>query len=282
MNDPRSFRIADLEVGGSSPLFVIGGPCVIESEELCVTVARSASAACREAGLGFVFKSSFDKANRSSGKSFRGPGLEDGLAILAKIREEFGVPVLTDVHLPDQCARVAEVVDILQIPAFLCRQTDLLEAAGEAAAKHGRAVNVKKGQFLSPWEMKNASDKVAAMGCERVLVTERGASFGYNNLVTDLRSLAILAEHGWPVIFDGTHSAQLPGGGGDVTGGMREMIPVLVRGAVAAGVNGLFLEVHPNPPEAKSDAATQLYLDSLPALLAQVVAIDRARRETAG
>jgi len=277
-----SFDINGVSVGGGEPLFLIAGPCVIESEGLCIEVATEVKRIAAELGLGFIFKSSFDKANRTSGSSFRGLGVEEGLGILSRVREQVGVPVLTDVHLPEQCAPAAALVDVLQIPAFLCRQSDLLEAAGAAARERDIAVNIKKGQFLSPWEMEKPAAKVAATGCEKILLTERGASFGYNNLVTDLRSLAIMRRSGWPIVFDGTHSAQLPGAQGDITGGMRDMIPTLVRGAVAAGVDGLFLETHPDPEKALSDSATQLRLTELPALLRQVVALDAALRSSGG
>jgi 2-dehydro-3-deoxyphosphooctonate aldolase (KDO 8-P synthase) len=274
----RDFRIGDVAVGGEAPLFLIGGPCVIEDAGLCREVATEAIRVTRRLGLGYIFKSSFDKANRSSGASFRGIGFEEGLDVLAGIRESHGVPVLTDIHETNQAPVAAGRVDVLQIPAFLCRQTDLLRAA----AATGAAVNVKKGQFLSPWDMPQVVAKLTEAGCQRMLLTERGASFGYSNLVTDLRSLPVLRQTGWPVVFDGTHSAQLPGSAGTETGGMREMIPYLVRGAVAAGVDGVFLEVHPDPPRARSDAATQLYLGDLEAVLTQVQALDAALRQTTG
>ena len=260
---------------GSGPLLVIAGPCVIESLELCRTVAAHVQEVCGRFGLPYVFKASFDKANRTSGSAFRGQGMQEGLAILQRIKEEFDVPVLTDIHEPAQAAPVAEVADVLQIPAFLSRQTDLLLAAAET----GRAVNVKKGQFLAPWDMKNVVDKMTQAGCSKLLLTERGASFGYNTLVVDMRSLPIMRGYGWPVIFDATHSVQQPGGQGASSGGQREFIPTLARSAVAAGVDGLFLEVHPDPERALSDAATMLPLARLEAVLSPCVAIDRIVKE---
>ena len=257
-------------IGAGHPLAVIAGPCVIESLELCRTVAAEAKAICAELGLPYIFKASFDKANRTSSGSFRGDGLEKGLEVLAAIKAEFGVPVLTDVHETWQIAPVAEVADMLQIPAFLSRQTDLLLAAGES----GRVVNVKKGQFLAPWDMKNVVEKVTGTGNKNLLLTERGASFGYNTLVVDMRSLPIMRALGYPVVFDATHSVQQPGGQGTTSGGQREFIPALLRAAVAAGVDSLFLEVHPNPAEALSDAATMLPLSQLRELLAMAKAID--------
>lgn len=260
-------------IGGGRPFGLIAGPCVIESLDLCREVAGAVKAACAARGIPYIFKASFDKANRTSGKSFRGHGLEEGIAVLAAIKEEFGVPVLTDVHESTQCAPVAEVVDVLQIPAFLSRQTDLLIAAGET----GRVVNIKKGQFLAPWDMKNVVEKVRATGNERVFVTERGVSFGYNTLVVDFRSLPQMAEStGAPVIFDGTHAVQQPGGQGTASGGQREFIPTLCRAAVAVGIDGLFLETHPDPANALSDAATMLPLAELPALLDRLKAIEAA------
>jgi 2-dehydro-3-deoxyphosphooctonate aldolase (KDO 8-P synthase) len=261
-------------VGGANPFALIAGPCVIESRDLCREVARAAKEACRALGIPYIFKASFDKANRTSGDSFRGRGRDAGLEILAGIREEFDVPVLTDVHDPDQCAPAAEAVDVLQIPAFLCRQTDLLLAAGET----GRAVNIKKGQFLAPWDMANAVGKITATGNERVLVTERGVSFGYNTLVVDFRSLPQMATAcGCPVVFDATHSVQQPGGQGTSSGGQREYVPHLARAAVAVGIDALFLEIHPDPARALSDAATMLPLAELPALLRTLQAIEQAR-----
>jgi 2-dehydro-3-deoxyphosphooctonate aldolase (KDO 8-P synthase) len=263
-------NLQNYRIGDGNPLAVIVGPCIIESLDLCREVATEASAVCRDLGLSYIFKASFDKANRSSGASFRGKGLEAGLEVLAAIKAEFGVPVLTDIHESWQAAPVAEVVDVLQIPAFLCRQTDLLLAA----AATGRVVNVKKGQFLAPWDMKNIVDKVVGAGDSNLLLTERGASFGYNTLVVDMKSLPVMRALGYPVIFDATHSVQQPGGLGTSSGGQREFIPHLLRAAVAAGVDGLFIEAHPDPEHALSDAATMLHLKDLRGLLEQAVAID--------
>ena len=268
----KTIRVGNLKLAGpDAPLFVIAGPCVIESEKLVLQTAETLAGACAELGLPFIFKASFDKANRTAGDSFRGPGLQRGLAILAKVKRRFGVPVLTDVHEVGQCKPAAEVCDALQIPAFLCRQTDLIQAA----ARTGRCVNLKKGQFLSPWDMRHAIAKVEAAGGKNILVTERGNSFGYGNLVVDMRSLAILRELGWPVVFDATHSVQMPGAGpaGKVTGGDRRMVPVLARAAVAAGCDGIFFETHPAPARARSDAASQFPLARARALLETLRAI---------
>jgi 2-dehydro-3-deoxyphosphooctonate aldolase (KDO 8-P synthase) len=242
---------------------LILGPCVIESRDLILRVADTLAQLAQRRALPIVFKSSFDKANRSSGKSFRGPGLEEGLRILAEVRSSTGLPILTDVHETAQCAAVAEVCDILQIPAFLARQTDLLLAAGQT----GKTVNVKKGQFMAPWDMKNVISKLTEVGNTRVLLTERGSSFGYNTLVTDMRSIPWMQALDRPVIFDATHSVQKPGGAGDRSGGDREMVPVLARAAVAAGCDGVFMETHPNPDLALSDGPNMIALDQLPALL---------------
>jgi 2-dehydro-3-deoxyphosphooctonate aldolase (KDO 8-P synthase) len=244
-------------------LSLIAGPCVIENERLCLRIAAALKKTCSRLGIAYVFKASYDKANRTSAKSFRGPGLEAGLAALAKVREEIGVPVLTDVHTETEAAIAGEVVDILQIPAFLCRQTDLIEAA----AATGRILNLKKGQFLSPLEMGQVIEKARRAGAKRILVTERGTTFGYNNLVADMRSIPILRRFGCPVIFDATHSVQLPGGGGDRSGGQREFAPVLARCALAAGANGLFIETHPQPDRALSDGPNMLPLSEMPGLL---------------
>jgi len=257
-----------------SRLTLIAGPCVIESEKLCLQVADTLARACRRLGVFYVFKASYDKANRTSGKSFRGPGLEAGLEVLGRVREKIGVPVLTDVHTESQASLAAEVVDILQIPAFLCRQTDLIEAA----AATGRIVNLKKGQFLSPLEMGQVVGKAVAAGARRILVTERGTTFGYNNLVADMRSIPILRRSGFPVIFDATHSVQLPGGGGDKSGGQREFAPVLARSALAAGANGLFFETHPQPDQALSDGPNMIPLGEMPALLKQLLKVFKAVR----
>lgn len=253
---------------------LIAGPCVIESEKLCLQVAASLKRTCEKAGIFFVFKASYDKANRTSGKSFRGPGARQGLQILAKVREDVGVPVLTDVHTEQQVAAAAEVVDVLQIPAFLCRQTDLIEAA----ARSGKTVNLKKGQFLSPEEMGQVVDKAREAGGKKILVTERGTTFGYNNLVADMRSIPIMRGFGFPVIFDATHSVQLPGGGGDKSSGQREFAPVLARCAIAAGANGIFVETHPDPDRALSDGPNMMPLKQMPAMLANVLKIWRATR----
>lgn len=249
--------------------FIIAGPCVLESYELARDVALEVKRAADKAGLFAIFKSSFDKANRTSISSFRGPGMTQGLEWLARIREESGLAVTTDIHDPSDAARVAEVVDILQIPAFLCRQTALLTAA----ANTGRIVNVKKGQFLSPWDMKNVYEKIIHKGNRKVMLTERGASFGYNNLVVDMRSFPIMGENGVPVIMDATHSVQLPGGQGVCSGGDRRMVPYLARAAVAAGANGVFLECHPDPDKALCDGPNSLALKDLPGLLQQLSAI---------
>jgi 2-dehydro-3-deoxyphosphooctonate aldolase (KDO 8-P synthase) len=246
-----------------SPLFVIAGPCVIESADLCLTVARHVKGVCERLGLTYVFKASFDKANRSSNSSFRGPGLADGLAVLQRIKEELGLPVLTDVHESEQVPTVAKVVDILQVPAFLARQTDLLVACGRA----GKTINVKKGQFMAPQEMANAVEKIRSAGGKNVLLTERGTFFGYNRLVNDFTGLAVMKTFGCPVVFDVTHSTQQPAGMGNQSGGNPQYSPLLARAAVAAGVDGLFLECHPEPKKAKSDAATMLGLDEVEPLL---------------
>lgn len=248
-----------------SPLFVIAGPCVIESGELCLTIGRHVKSVCEKLGLAYVFKASFDKANRSSNASFRGPGLTDGLVVLDRIKKELGVPVLTDVHEPEQAAVAAKVVDVLQVPAFLARQTDLLLACGRT----GRTVNVKKGQFMSPHEMGLAVEKVRSCGNDNVMLTERGTFFGYNRLVNDFTALPVMKGFGVPVVFDVTHSTQQPAGMGNQSGGNPQYSPMLARAAVAAGVDGLFLECHPEPKKAKSDAATMLSLDAVEPLLAQ-------------
>lgn len=253
-------------------LFLIAGPCVIESEMLCLKVASALKKACTRLGVFYVFKASFDKANRTSARSFRGPGLESGLKTLAKVRQSVGVPVLTDIHTEAQAPVAADVVDILQIPAFLCRQTDLIEAA----ARTGRIVNLKKGQFLSPMEMGRVVEKARSAGAKRILVTERGTTFGYNNLVADMRSIPIMQQFGCPVVFDATHSVQLPGGGGDRSAGQREFAPVLARAALAAGANGIFIETHPQPDRALSDGPNMIPLADMPRLLADLLKIFRA------
>ena len=249
--------------------FLIGGPCVIESEALCLLIARTLARTCRKLAIPYVFKASFDKANRTSAQSFRGPGLEAGLAILARVRDQLGVPVLTDVHTEAQAALAGEVVDILQIPAFLCRQTDLIEAA----VRTGRIVNLKKGQFLSPAEMGQVVKKAVAAGARQLLVTERGTTFGYNNLVSDMRSIPLLNALGFPVVFDATHSIQLPGAGGDKSSGQREFAPVLARCALAAGARGLLFETHPDPSQALSDGPNMVPLAEMPALLKSLLLV---------
>lgn len=257
------FRIGNVEIGMDAPLFVMAGPCVIESKAGCLTIAHKLVEISRRTGVGVIFKASFDKANRSSVRSFRGPGLEKGLAILAAVREATKLPVMTDVHEPAQAVPVAKVVDCLQVPAFLCRQTDLLCAC----ARTGKPVNVKKGQFVSPAEMKNVVEKIQACRNPRVMLTERGTFFGYNRLVNDMTSIETMKALGCPVVFDATHSTQQPGGLGTASAGRREMAPILARAAVAAGANGLFLEVHTNPEKAKSDAACVMPIDWLEELL---------------
>jgi 2-dehydro-3-deoxyphosphooctonate aldolase (KDO 8-P synthase) len=255
-------------------LFLIAGPCVIENEKLCFQVAATLKKICRELGIFYVFKASFDKANRTSAKSFRGPGLENGLKILAKVRAEFGLPILTDVHNEVQVSAAAEVVDILQIPAFLCRQTDLIEAA----AATGKIVNLKKGQFLSPMEMGQVAEKAKITGAKKILLTERGTTFGYNNLVADMRSIPIMKSFGFPVVFDATHSVQLPGGGGDKSSGQREFAPVLARAALAAGANGIFLETHPRPDKALSDGPNMIPLGEMHVLLKNLLKVFKVIR----
>jgi len=260
---------------GRGKLFLIGGPCVIESEQHARTMADAIQRIASDLGVPYIFKASYDKANRTSIKSFRGPGRVEGCRILRRIGESTGLPILTDVHTAADCGPVAEAVDVLQIPAFLCRQTDLLIAAAEATAKTGGAINVKKGQFVAPWDMRHAVEKVRESGNPRVSLTERGASFGYNNLVVDMRSLPIMRGFA-PVVFDGTHSVQTPSAGDGVSGGQPEFIPVLARAAVAAGVDGVFLEVHDHPAEAKSDGANALHLKALKGVLEQLLAVHGA------
>ena len=250
-------------------LFLIAGPCVIENEKLCRQVAASLVKTCQQLGIFYVFKASFDKANRTSGKTFRGPGIEAGLKTLAGIREEFGVPVLTDVHTEAQACLAGEVVDILQIPAFLCRQTDLIEAA----VTTGKIVNLKKGQFLSPTEMGRVAEKARLGGAKQILLTERGTTFGYNNLVADMRSIPIMKAFGFPIVFDATHSVQLPGGGGDKSAGQREFAPVLARAALAVGANGLFIETHPKPDAALSDGPNMIPLGEMAKTLKQLLKV---------
>ena len=264
----QSFEVEQVSFGTGKLSFILG-PCVVESAQHALFMAQEIKDICSHVGVGFVYKSSFDKANRSSIDSFRGDGMEFGLSILAQVKEEIGVPVITDIHEPHQADKVAEVADMLQIPAFLCRQTDLLIAA----AKTGKAVNVKKGQFLSPWDAKNIVDKLQAAGCEKVLLTERGASFGYNNLVVDLRSFPVMRSFSVPVVFDVTHSLQLPGGLGKATGGQSEYIEDFARAGVACGVDAVFMEVYDNPAKAPSDGPNQLPLSRLEKLLTKLKAI---------
>jgi 2-dehydro-3-deoxyphosphooctonate aldolase (KDO 8-P synthase) len=265
-------KLGGHEVGADRPFFLIAGPCVVESEALVIDVAGRLKEITGRLGIPYVFKASYDKANRSSRASYRGPGIEQGLKALEKVREQIRVPVLTDVHEDTPLAEVAAVVDVLQTPAFLCRQTNFIIRT----ASQGKPVNIKKGQFLSPWEMGNVVDKARSTGNNEIMVCERGFSFGYNNLVTDMRSLSIMRETGCPVVFDATHSVQLPGGRGDASGGQREFIPVLARAAVAAGVAGVFMETHPDPAHALSDGPNAWPLDRMESLLAVLVALDSA------
>ena len=271
MTTPRHVAVGELRVGNDLPLTLIAGPCAIESRAHALETAQALAEVAAKAGIGLIYKSSFDKANRTSGSSPRGIGMADGLAILAAVRETVGCPVITDVHAAEQCAAVAEAVDVLQIPAFLCRQTDLIVAAAET----GRPLNIKKGQFLAPWDMANVVAKAEDAGNADVMVCERGASFGYNTLVSDMRALPILAETGCPVVFDATHSVQQPGGRGGTSGGQREFVPVLARAAVAVGVAAVFMETHQDPDSAPSDGPTMVPLADMPALLERLVALDR-------
>jgi 2-dehydro-3-deoxyphosphooctonate aldolase (KDO 8-P synthase) len=273
---PKIISVGNLRIGGDLPLAVIAGPCVIESRESALRHAAALKEKAERAGVGYIFKSSYDKANRSSLDSFRGPGLEEGLGILAAVKAEIGVPILTDVHEIDQVAAVKEVADVLQIPAFLCRQTDFVLAV----AQSGRVVNVKKGQFLAPWDMRNIVEKIRSTGNEQILLTERGATFGYNNLVSDMRSLVVMRELGYPVVFDATHSLQLPGGLGNASGGERKYIPALARAGVAAGIDALFMEVHENPDRALSDGPNSLALENFEKLLRVVKQLDRLIKES--
>jgi 2-dehydro-3-deoxyphosphooctonate aldolase (KDO 8-P synthase) len=273
-------KLAGFDVGLEHPVFLIAGTCVVESETMAVETAGTLKEITGRLGIPFIYKSSYDKANRSSGRSFRGPGMEEGLRILSEVRRQVGVPVLTDVHTEDEVPEVADVVDVLQTPAFLCRQTDFIRAC----AVSGKPVNIKKGQFLAPGDMKNVIDKArdaareAGLSEDRFMACERGASFGYNNLVSDMRSLAIMRQTGAPVVFDATHSVQLPGGQGSSSGGQREFVPVLARAAVAVGVAGLFMETHPDPKNAKSDGPNAVPLHRMDALLRTLVELDRAAK----
>jgi 2-dehydro-3-deoxyphosphooctonate aldolase (KDO 8-P synthase) len=276
-------KLCDFEVGLDQPFFLIAGTCVVESEQMTIDTAGRLKEICAKLGIPFIYKSSYDKANRSSGKSFRGPGRDEGLRILSEVKRQLGLPVLTDVHTEEEIEQVASVVDVLQTPAFLCRQTDFIHAC----ARSGKPVNIKKGQFLAPHDMKNVIDKArdaareAGLSEDRFLACERGVSFGYNNLVSDMRSLAIMRETGAPVVFDATHSVQLPGGQGTSSGGQREFVPVLSRAAVAAGVAGLFMETHPNPPCALSDGPNAVPLHRMSDLLETLVALDTVVKRSA-
>ncbi len=273
----KHVTIGNVKVGNDLPFMLIAGPCQMESREHALDVAGTLSELTKKLGIGFIYKTSFDKANRTSSKAARGIGLEKSLPVFEAVKKAYGCPVLTDVHSETQCKEVASVVDVLQIPAFLCRQTDLLIAA----AKTGRVVNVKKGQFLAPWDMKNVADKIADAGNTNILLTERGASFGYNTLVTDMRSFPIMAETGYPVIFDATHSVQQPGGMGTASGGQRHMVPYLARAAIAVGVAGVFMETHPDPDNAPSDGPCMVKLPDMPKILEQLMAIDRLVKKSA-
>jgi 2-dehydro-3-deoxyphosphooctonate aldolase (KDO 8-P synthase) len=268
-------KLCGFEVGLNKPLFLIAGPDTLESEQLCLDIAGKLKEAAARLGMPYIFKGSFDKANRTSGKSYRGPGMSEGLKILSKIKQQVGVPVLTDIHEDTPIKEVASVVDVLQTPAFLCRQTNFIRAAASA----GKPVNIKKGQFLSPWEMKNVMEKAASTGNKQLLACERGFSFGYNNLVVDMRGLAAMRETGYPVVFDATHSVQLPGGQGGSSGGQREFIPVLARAAVGAGVSGVFMETHPKPDEALCDGPNSWPLHLMPELLDTLCELDRVAKK---
>jgi len=275
---PRIVAIANLQIGGGLPLAVIAGPCVIESKDSALKHGAALKSAADRVGVPYIFKSSYDKANRSSLHSFRGPGLENGLEILAAVKEKISVPILTDVHEIEQVGRVKEVADILQIPAFVCRQTDFVLAV----ANSGKVVNIKKGQFLAPWDMRNVVDKIRSTGNEQILLTERGASFGYNNLISDMRSLVVMRDLGYPVVFDATHSLQLPGGLGAASGGERKYIPALARAGVAAGIDALFMEVHEDPERALSDGPNSLPLRDFENLLRVVKRLDATVKEFSG
>jgi 2-dehydro-3-deoxyphosphooctonate aldolase (KDO 8-P synthase) len=270
----KELTIGSVKMGGGRPLVLIAGPCVIESEEATLRHAERLMTICNGLGMPLIFKSSYDKANRTSVNAFRGPGMDEGLRILAKVKDSLGIPVLSDIHSIEQVAPAAQVLDVLQIPAFLCRQTDLVIAA----AKTGKVVNVKKGQFLAPWDMRNVVGKVAASGNENIILTERGASFGYNNLVVDMRSFPVMRSYGYPVVFDATHSVQLPGGQGESSGGQREFVETLSRAAVATGIDGIFMEVHEDPSCALCDGPNSIPLAELPALLKRLQALDAVVR----
>ncbi len=274
MNAQHVIHIGDMRIGNELPLVLMAGPCVIEGEDFTLKVAADIAAIAERAGVPLIFKSSFDKANRTSKDGFRGPGLDEGLRILQRVKDEIGVPVITDVHTPEQAVPVAEVADVLQTPAFLCRQTDFIQVV----AACGKPVNIKKGQFLAPWDMTHVLDKALAAGNRDIMLCERGASFGYNNLVSDMRSLMVMRQSGAPVVYDATHSVQQPGGLGGATGGNREYVPGLARAAVAVGVAALFMEVHPDPDRAKSDGPNSLRLSDLEALLGRLIRIDQAAK----
>ena len=264
-------KVGDLTIGNDRPFVLFAGPCAMESREHALEMSRALKEVTEKFGIGLVYKSSFDKANRTSGSSPRGIGLDTALPIFAEIKETLGLPVLTDVHSPENCASVADVIDVLQIPAFLCRQTDLLLAA----AATGRAINVKKGQFLAPWDMANVAKKITEAGNDNVMLCERGTSFGYNTLVSDMRALPTMAKTGHPIVFDATHSVQQPGGQGATSGGQREFVPVLARAAISIGVAAVFMEVHQDPDNAPSDGPNMVYLDKLPGILEELLAFDR-------
>ncbi len=270
----KNVKIGNVTLGNRLPFVLIAGPCQMESREHAFMMCGELVTLTKKLGIPFIYKTSFDKANRTSLSGKRGFGLEKSLAVFQDLKKEFNVPVLTDIHERQQCDELASVVDVIQIPAFLCRQTDLLLAAGEAAKKHGSAVNVKKGQFLAPWDMKNVAEKIASTGCEKIFLTDRGASFGYNTLVTDIRALPIMAETGWPVVIDATHSVQQPGGQGNSSGGNREMVPYISRAAVAAGVAAVFAETHQDPDNAPSDGPCMVKLNDMEGLLKQLKEID--------
>jgi 2-dehydro-3-deoxyphosphooctonate aldolase (KDO 8-P synthase) len=275
MPTPRHVHIGNLTLGNDRPLALIAGPCALESRAHALEMSHALVELTSRLGIGLIYKTSFDKANRTSLSSVRGMGLEESLPILAEVRETYGCPVVTDVHEKEQCAPVAEAVDVLQIPAFLCRQTDLLLAAGAT----GRATVVKKGQFLAPWDMKNVAAKIASTGNQNIMLCERGASFGYNTLVSDMRSLPILAETGYPVVFDATHSVQQPGGQGGTSGGERKFVPVLARAAVAVGVAAVFMETHQDPDHAPSDGPNMVHLKDMPGLLSELIEFDRLAKK---
>jgi 2-dehydro-3-deoxyphosphooctonate aldolase (KDO 8-P synthase) len=274
MTAPRHVHVGNVPIGNDRPLALIAGPCQLESRQHAMEMSHALVEIAGKLGMGLIYKTSFDKANRTSASGQRGLGLEKSLPIMAEIREKWGCPVLTDVHEPAQCAPVAEAVDVLQIPAFLCRQTDLLIAA----AKTGRAVNVKKGQFLAPWDMKNVAAKISSAGNDKILLTERGASFGYNTLVTDMRGLPIMAETGYPIVMDATHAVQQPGGQGNSSGGDRRFAPVLARAAVAVGIAAVFMETHQDPDHAPSDGPNMIHLKDMPAILQTLQEVDRVAK----